>query len=268
MPIRERQGDFVNGSPLQLTLRELRGLFSSLRALGVMVIVGVLLGVAGPFGTFELLQPAARIAYWVAIVFFTYGTGYGLALLGDRVWGTGRPVWQRVLIQIVPAGLGTSVVVGLLNLGVFGLDRFALGPVLVLAAQSFAISAAVVAVSFLTARPVLSSAPAATPSGPPPILERVPLPQRGALIALVVEDHYVDIVTTRGKTLVLMRLADAIRETGSVAGLQIHRSHWVAKDAVVRAHRSEGKVVLELSNGMRLPVSRGYLPAVKDSGLI
>ena len=101
-----------------------------------------------------------------------------------------------------------------------------------------------------------------------PILARVPLPQRGRLLALVVEDHYVDIVTDKGKALVLMRLADAMRETGAVTGLQIHRSHWVARDAVVRAQRNEGKLSLELSNGMRLPVSRGFLQAVKQAGLV
>jgi hypothetical protein len=258
----------VDGSALQLTLRELRGLYSSLRALAVMAIVGVLLGFAGPFGTFEILPLAGRIAYWVAIVFLTYGSGYGLALLGDRLWGKGRPTWQRVVIQIVPAGLGTSVVMGLLNVAVFGVDDIAWGPLMVLVAQSFAISAAVVAVSFLSARPVISPDPTPSPATPPPILERVPLAQRGALLALSVEDHYVDIVTERGKTLVLMRLADAIREAGDVPGLQIHRSHWVATGAVVKAHRSEGKVTLELSNGMRLPVSRGYLPAAKQAGLV
>ena len=108
----------------------------------------------------------------------------------------------------------------------------------------------------------------ATPLAPPPILERVPLPQRGRLLALSVEDHYVDIVTDRGKTLVLMRLADAMREAAGVPGLQVHRSHWVARDAVVRTHRSDGRLLLELSNGMRLPVSRGYLPQVREAGLI
>jgi DNA-binding LytR/AlgR family response regulator len=87
------------------------------------------------------------------------------------------------------------------------------------------------------------------------------------LLALTVEDHYVDIVTDKGKTLVLMRLADAMRETSGVDGLQIHRSHWVATGAVVKSHRTDGKLSLELRNGMRLPVSRGYLPAVKAAGL-
>jgi DNA-binding LytR/AlgR family response regulator len=102
----------------------------------------------------------------------------------------------------------------------------------------------------------------------PPILERVSLPQRGRLIALIVEDHYVDIVTDKGRTLVLMRLADAIREAAPVPGLQVHRSHWVALAAVAKTLRSEGKVLLELSNGMKLPVSRGYLPAARDAGLV
>jgi len=115
-----------------------------------------------------------------------------------------------------------------------------------------------------------TSQPAAAlpPSPQPAILDRVPLRQRSRLIALIVEDHYVDIVTDKGRTLVLMRLADAIREAAPVPGLQVHRSHWVAFDAVVRAQRSEGKVMLELSNGMRLPVSRGFLPAAKDAGLV
>lgn len=95
----------------------------------------------------------------------------------------------------------------------------------------------------------------------------MPLPQRGKLLALSVADHYVDIVTDRGKALVLMRFADAIRETGGVAGLQIHRSHWVAREAVVRSHRAGGKLLLELSNGLRLPVSRSFLPEVREAGL-
>jgi DNA-binding LytR/AlgR family response regulator len=103
---------------------------------------------------------------------------------------------------------------------------------------------------------------------PPPILERIPHPQRGALMALSVQDHYVEVVTEKGTSLVLMRLSDAIKETGAVAGLQIHRSHWVARDAVKRVIRTDGKVSLELRSGIRLPVSRGYLDAVKAAGLL
>jgi hypothetical protein len=255
----------VDGTALQLTLRELRERFTDLRALGVMAIVGVLVGFAGPFGTFEIVPVAGRVVYWVAIVFLTYGSGFGLALLADRLWARGRPLWLRVVIQVIAAGLGTSVVVALLNLAVFGPASLGWLGVAAVVAQSFVVSAAVVAVSFLTSRraPAAPAAPDTTPA----ILERVPLPQRGRLLALIVEDHYVDIVTDKGKALVLMRLADAIREAAGVPGLQVHRSHWIATGAVVKSHRSEGKLTLELSNGLRLPVSRGYLPAVREAGL-
>ena len=255
----------MDGSPLQLTLRELRAHLGDLLTLAVIAIIGVLLGFAGPFGTFETLPMGGRIAYWVATVFLTYIFGFGISVLVDRLWGEGRPLWARVLLMIAPAALGATILVALLNLAVFGPTYLSLEAALTLLAQCTAVTAAVVVVSILAER---GAKPAEAVPGPPPILERVPLHQRGALLALSVEDHYVDIVTERGKTLVLMRLADAIRESTGVPGLQIHRSHWVATSAVVKAHRIDGKVQLELSNGMRLPVSRGYLPAVKEAGLV
>lgn len=65
-----------------------------------------------------------------------------------------------------------------------------------------------------------------------------------------------------------MRLLDAIRETAPVAGMQVHRSHWVGLDAVRRSLRQNGKPVLELDNGTLVPVSRTYLAAAKQAGLI
>ena len=52
----------MDGSPLQLTLRELRAHLGDLRTLAVIAIIGVLLGFAGPFGTFETLPMGCRIA--------------------------------------------------------------------------------------------------------------------------------------------------------------------------------------------------------------
>ena len=255
----------MDGNALQLTLRELREHLGDPRTLGIIAIIGVVIGFAGPFGTFETLPTLGRVAYWLATVFITYIFGFGISELVDRLWGTGRSLWLRLPLMIVPASLGATLLVALLNVAVFGPAYLAVGAIVALLAQCMAVTAAVVVVSLITegGQNAVAQAPA-----PPPILDRVPLPQRGALLALIVEDHYVDIVTERGKTLVLMRLADAIREAASVPGLQIHRSHWVATAAVVRAHRSEGKVLLELSNGMRLPVSRGYLPAAKEAGLV
>src|SRR5690606_35602655 len=106
-------------------------------------------------------------------------------------------------------------------------------------------------------------APDAMVPAEPALLDRLPRPQRGRLIHLAVSDHYVDVTTDKGTSLVLMRLADAIRETAPIAGMQVHRSHWVALDAVTRGTRQKGKPVLELENGARVPVSRTYIEAAR-----
>jgi DNA-binding LytR/AlgR family response regulator len=266
----------VNRKPLQLALREMHAVTTSRYARISLLLATIVLGVSGPFGTFQSFNLGQRFAYWGVMVVAAYITGQGagtffIELLRERV----SSKWPRVILGGLLAGLPVAAVVLVVNAVAY--QRFvaaeALQSWLYVEIIVLVVTLALSAIKEAMAGAAVAAAPATGPAEvpitvPPPILERVPLPQRGTLLALSVEDHYVDIVTERGKTLVLMRLADAIRETGDVSGLQIHRSHWVATSAVVKAHRSEGKVTLELSNGMRLPVSRGYLPAVREAGLV
>ena len=106
------------------------------------------------------------------------------------------------------------------------------------------------------------------PPNPPPLLDRLPLDQRAPLVSLSVEDHYVRVRTTKGETMVLLRLGDAIRETTGVDGLQVHRSHWVALDHVQAARREADRAVLTLAHGPDIPVARSYIPAIRDAGLL
>lgn len=76
-------------------------------------------------------------------------------------------------------------------------------------------------------------------------------------------DHYVEVTTQKGSALVLLRLADAIAETRGIDGLQIHRSHWVARDAVKALKRVEGRPMIETTSGALLPVSRSFLAPVR-----
>ena len=87
---------------------------------------------------------------------------------------------------------------------------------------------------------------------PAALLARLPHGTRGKLLHLAVADHPVDVTTDRGHALVLIRLSDAIAETAPTPGLQVHRSHWVALDAV-RGTRQVGKPVLHLQNGTVSP---------------
>ena len=114
------------------------------------------------------------------------------------------------------------------------------------------------------------AAAAGTAQSPRPavILSRMPLEKRGPLVALSVEDHYVRVRTTKGEEMILMRLADAIAETGDTAGLQVHRSHWVALDQVRGVRREGDRAILSMAHGPDIPASRSNIAALKEAGLL
>ena len=100
-------------------------------------------------------------------------------------------------------------------------------------------------------------------------LERLPVKFRTAeLYAISSEDHYLRVHTSLGEELILMRLADAVRELSKVDGLQVHRSWWVAKIGVTEEKKADGRSFLILPGGTEVPVSRSYRAKAKDVGLI
>ena len=71
--------------------------------------------------------------------------------------------------------------------------------------------------------------------------------------AVSAEDHYLRVHTSAGETMILMRLADAVRELAALEGLQTHRSWWVAKQGLADVSRGDGKVTLKLKSGVEAP---------------
>lgn len=256
----------MNDSPLQSTLRELHGLARDGRAWVVLAVLGLVVGLIGPFGTYEAIAPLPRVAYWGAIVLGTSAIGTFCASYFERLL---EPSMNRIVAALLAGALAgpfIAAIVALINMGVFG-PGVTVIDLMTLSLYCTLISAAVTLVSAVLERSAAETDPNPAPA-PPPLLERLPRPQRGRLLHLCVSDHYVDVTTDRGTSLVLMRLSDAIKETAPIAGLQVHRSHWVALDAVKRGLRQSGKPVLELETGALVPVSRTYLDAVRAAGLL
>ena len=103
----------------------------------------------------------------------------------------------------------------------------------------------------------------------PAFLERLPIKYRTAeLHAISSEDHYLRVHTSLGEEMILMRLADAVRELSGADGLQVHRSWWVAKQGVQEEKRVDGRSLLVLPSGTEVPVSRSYRAKAKEAGLI
>lgn len=99
------------------------------------------------------------------------------------------------------------------------------------------------------------------------LLQRLAPELRGALWAISVQDHYVDVQTEHGTASLLMRFSDAVAEAG-VPGAQVHRSHWVAWTAVDATEPEGTKLFLRLKSGLRVPVSKNHRPKLEARGLL
>ena len=82
------------------------------------------------------------------------------------------------------------------------------------------------------------------------------------LVYIKSEDHYLEVNTTLGSSLIKMRFSDAVAELGD-SGMQVHRSYWVATRHVNRSIRSGKRTLLRLTGDHKVPVSVPYLPAVR-----
>ena len=72
-------------------------------------------------------------------------------------------------------------------------------------------------------------------------LDRLP-PELGRdLVCLKMADHYVEVFTTSGSTLILIRFADVVAELEDAGGLRVHRSYWVVRDHVTGVTRRNGR---------------------------
>ncbi len=100
------------------------------------------------------------------------------------------------------------------------------------------------------------------------LIERFPRLQGHRIRALEAQEHYVKVYSDLGEELVLYRFADAVQDVEGLDGLRVHRSFWVACDAVVSAKRDGRKVKLVLQDGLEVPVSKTYRPAAEAAGLI
>ena len=96
----------------------------------------------------------------------------------------------------------------------------------------------------------------------PEFMALLPDENRGKLVMLKAELHYLQVVTDRGSTLVLYNLGDAITQLPADLGLSVHRSYWVARDAIERLEKRGRQGELILSDGQAVPVSRNRMAEV------
>lgn len=99
-------------------------------------------------------------------------------------------------------------------------------------------------------------------------LDRIPDELGSDLICFSMQDHYLKVHTEKGSHMMLLRMNDALLELKDYKGLQVHRSWWVAIDAVKDVKKQTRKATLIMKKNIEVPVSQKYLPMIKEAGLI
>ena len=139
--------------------------------------------------------------------------------------------------------------------------------------QVLVISVPVMALRTLAWRPpstVVETRTVVTPPHPEAeaaFRRRLSARRRGArLIAVEAHDHYLRVHTDAGAELVTLRLADALAELAAAHGFRVHRSWWVAADAIETVRWRRGAGGVRLAGGIAAPVSRAHSPTLKEAG--
>ena len=86
------------------------------------------------------------------------------------------------------------------------------------------------------------------------------------LIAIEAHDHYLRVHTDAGAELITLRFADALDELSRAHGWRVHRSWWVAADAVQEVRWRRGVGEIRLVGDLTAPVSRTHGPVLKAAG--
>lgn len=256
--------------------------------LGLAVSAGLILAILGPFHTWETAL-LSRIGYWIALSALWFVVAALVESWIETLPGMARlPPAYRLLLVVALAGLPMLIPVVSASRGLEGdeIDLLCVPQlypkVLLVGAGLSLLSIALFSEHGSELRASFwrrSQAPAPSGSGEAredeiavaghrndrldcPLRSKLPVAMRETICCLEMEDHYVRVHDDRTSALILMRLTDAIDALGEGAGLRVHRSWWVACDAVTAVVRHDRGLKLELVNGLSVPVSQSYRKAV------
>ena len=266
----ERPDKFADCNAFQFALRELQDVFLAPKTYAILIGIVAVLALSGPFGTQEQLTLPGRLGFWLPIVFAGFAVGYLAGSVVGR-WGSQRGYSRLFTYSLAGIASGVSVLPVVLAINLILLGSDITEPVYLLRqlVNCFVIAAVVTLNMAVFSKSDGKAAPPSSASDEPDrLIRRLPLEKRGRIVSMSVNDHYVEVTTTRGMTSLLMRLKDAIDEVDRTDGLQIHRSHWVALKAIRQIKRVNGSVIAITEDGAELPVSRTYVPALKELGLL
>lgn len=223
-------------------------LFSPL-AFGVTAFIVLLMGVMGPFGTFYSMTPIERMVYWAEIIFASVSLVHIIDLIYLQTWRRKNDLAHNVVVAAVFSVIFAPL---LWHFGPF-LSDSSPPRVIGLPALMLLCFGCVSGAAFIRSAVVQQGE-----MDRPKLLERIGQSQATTISRVTVRDHLLDVYTDAGVQTLRLRFGDAISELDGLEGMQVHRSHWVARAAVRQLVRERGRVFIEMQDGEMVPVSRGF----------
>ncbi len=226
--------------------------------------VGLCLGLIGPFATYLSPLPF-RLVYWTGLLWAGmtfYGLAIRAALWAARHSRVPAALWLAAFSLVASGPMSAMSAVVATHFwpplrAMSALEWYG---------QSVALSLPLVMTwGVLTRRmaPFARRTPERAGAGPPGTLpERL---TRG-LICLQMEDHYVRVHTRSGSELVLLSMREAVAQLGARKGERVHRSWWVARDAVTDVVADGRNLRLQLVGGLEAPISRSQVGRLRALG--
>ena len=251
-----------------------------LRHLAQYLLIAILLVFLQPFGMFPG-QPLVRLGYWLAILAI-----FGMAMMpvtAKIIRSTGAfddfSRWSGIFGCVLFATMPMTFVVHAIEYWGWSIASARLGEdlthmrpsrdaagLIALFSQLLAINLLAIGVNslFILALHSLQSEDKSKAVAGIRFLSRLPDHLGTQLLHLQMEDHYLRATTVNGSDLILMRFRDALQELADFDGLQVHRSWWVARNAVTKLSRQGRKIELLMMDGTRVPVSAAFRKTVED----
>jgi DNA-binding LytR/AlgR family response regulator len=237
--------------------------------LALFAVIGIFLGITGAYNTAP--EPLiAKLAFWIAVV--VAGGAFGILVDTVLVRWVANPWWRAVAAALIMTPAISLLVTGAMVVVLRHQHEvtYAFGGLLW---QVLVISLAVMTLRALVHRPPKRIVETQTVIAPPlddadaAFRTRLSARRRSAkLIALEAQDHFVRVHTDAGIELLSIRLSDAVAELTGVHGFRVHRSWWVAGEAIKAAkwRRASGELTLE--GDLVVPISRSGAPALRAAG--
>lgn len=234
----------------------------------VLVTAGLVIGLAGPFGTYDTLPVVARIGYWLVVVCLTYWLGYLVSFaVASLAEDRGMDPRLSLAVGALAAALPVTASLAGLHMLVFGVPFWADAKRLLPYVAIITLALAVLSESLASSDAHPATLAKAKPVRAAPDsawLDELPAYLGRELILLQAQDHYLRARTDRGETLIRTTLQDAASDLGDY-GVRVHRSWWVARHAISGLRYRAGMPVVVLHDGLELPVGRSYRRALRQA---